>query len=361
MKSATSCSRPATFLYPQMLRFKPAWLALAMLAAGTTHSALHAHENTASYQADFEAPGFTPGSIHGQRGWSVDQGKAEIVSGAGVEGSAGLVLHPADPFSQARLSLKVDIGNGPLPFVDLKIRPVAGLVDRKDEMLDIDSARVGLFREPDAEEAACWVFDGDGNGGGIWVETPLRLAVDSVTGQVLSWHRLTVQMREAEQVWDLWIDGTLAASGIGFQVGKAAGAPVCILMGDHSAPVALDDLGLWASDALADPVTPDKSARTATVDASANVPLDTDSDGLPDVWERKYGLNPKDGSDSNADPDKDGLVNRDEFALKLDPRKTDLIADHLPPPRTDVFSQIQFPTIRRGKAVDFKKPFEIRN
>ena len=361
MKSATSCLRPASFPHSQMSRPKPAWLAVVMLAAGTNHSALHAQENVASYQADFEAPGFTPGSIHGQRGWSVDQGKAEIVGGAGVEASAGLVLHPAEPFSQARLSLKLDIGEAPLPFVDLKIRPVAGLVDRKDEMLDIDSARVGLFREPDAAAATCWVFDGDGKGGGLWVETALRLPVDPRSGQVLSWHRLTVQEHETEQVWDLWIDGVLAASNIGFQISKEEGAPVCILMGDHLAQVALDDLGLWASDPLAATADPDKSVKAEAVVESAVNPLDTDSDGLPDEWEKKYGLNPADGADSNADPDKDGLVNRDEFALKLDPRKADLIADHLPPPRTDVFSQIQFPTVRRGKAVDFKKPFEIRD
>jgi hypothetical protein len=65
MKSATSCSCPATLLSPQILQLKPAWLAVVMLAAGTNHSALHAQENVASYQADFEAPGFTPGSIHG--------------------------------------------------------------------------------------------------------------------------------------------------------------------------------------------------------------------------------------------------------------------------------------------------------
>ncbi len=48
---------------------------------------------------DFESPAFKPGNIHAQSGWSVDQGKAEITAGAGRDGSAGLVLAPADPFS----------------------------------------------------------------------------------------------------------------------------------------------------------------------------------------------------------------------------------------------------------------------
>jgi hypothetical protein len=62
MKFATICSRPATLLHPQMPRPKPAWLVLALLAAGT-NSPLNAQENTASYHAGFELPDYTVGSI----------------------------------------------------------------------------------------------------------------------------------------------------------------------------------------------------------------------------------------------------------------------------------------------------------
>lgn len=47
--------------------------------------------------------------------------------------------------------------------------------------------------------------------------------------------------------------------------------------------------------------------------------LDADADGLPDDWERKYGLNPNDPSDANADTDGDGFTNAEEFAAKTDP------------------------------------------
>lgn len=54
----------------------------------------------------------------------------------------------------------------------------------------------------------------------------------------------------------------------------------------------------------------------------ANDPLrDGDKDGLPDEWEKKYGLNPLDPSDAEKDSDGDGFSNIEEFManLKTDP------------------------------------------
>ena len=44
-----------------------------------------------------------------------------------------------------------------------------------------------------------------------------------------------------------------------------------------------------------------------------NLEGDSDSDGLPDWWERHYGLNLEDGSDAALDLDSDGLTNLEEF------------------------------------------------
>ena len=47
--------------------------------------------------------------------------------------------------------------------------------------------------------------------------------------------------------------------------------------------------------------------------------LDADGDGLPDEWEKKYGLNPSDAADAAADKDGDDFTNLEEYQAKTDP------------------------------------------
>lgn len=49
------------------------------------------------------------------------------------------------------------------------------------------------------------------------------------------------------------------------------------------------------------------------------VEVDTDGDGLPDEWEKKYGLNPNDPADADGDLDKDGFTNGEEYEAGTDP------------------------------------------
>jgi hypothetical protein len=50
-------------------------------------------------------------------------------------------------------------------------------------------------------------------------------------------------------------------------------------------------------------------------------PIDTDEDGMPDSWERRFGLNPRDSSDGAADKDHDGYTNLEEYLNNTDPKK----------------------------------------
>ncbi len=52
---------------------------------------------------------------------------------------------------------------------------------------------------------------------------------------------------------------------------------------------------------------------------------DSDNDGLPDDWEKKYGLNPNDASDATGDLNGDGYTNIEDFINGLNPKakKTD--------------------------------------
>jgi hypothetical protein len=46
---------------------------------------------------------------------------------------------------------------------------------------------------------------------------------------------------------------------------------------------------------------------------SEPAPRDSDSDGMPDEWEKKQGLNPDDPADGAADADNDGYTNLEEY------------------------------------------------
>ena len=54
---------------------------------------------------------------------------------------------------------------------------------------------------------------------------------------------------------------------------------------------------------------------------STSPPADSDDDGMPDAWERRHGLNPRDPSDGPADKDKDGYTNLEEYLNGTDPNK----------------------------------------
>ncbi len=49
--------------------------------------------------------------------------------------------------------------------------------------------------------------------------------------------------------------------------------------------------------------------------------LDSDNDGMPDAWEIKYGLNPKDSSDAIKDCNGDGYTNIEKYINGIDPKK----------------------------------------
>lgn len=49
------------------------------------------------------------------------------------------------------------------------------------------------------------------------------------------------------------------------------------------------------------------------------VVADSDGDGMPDEWEKKYGLDPNDPADASLDKDGDEFTNLEEFVAKTDP------------------------------------------
>lgn len=55
--------------------------------------------------------------------------------------------------------------------------------------------------------------------------------------------------------------------------------------------------------------------------------LDDDNDGLPDIWEIRYGLNAHNANDAALDSDRDGLNNRAEYEHHTNPNQSDTDRD----------------------------------
>ena len=75
---------------------------------------------------------------------------------------------------------------------------------------------------------------------------------------------------------------------------------------------------------------PDESKKCGIIDSQSDVggwpelkslpaPLDSDSDGMPDVWEKRYGFDPQDPSNTVKDTDNDGYTNIEEYLNGTDP------------------------------------------
>ena len=74
----------------------------------------------------------------------------------------------------------------------------------------------------------------------------------------------------------------------------------------------------------------DKSKKSGIIDSQKDVggwpelkslpaPHDSDKDGMPDEWEKQYGFDPSDASNSSKDKDGDGYTNIEEYLNGTDP------------------------------------------
>jgi hypothetical protein len=88
----------------------------------------------------------------------------------------------------------------------------------------------------------------------------------------------------------------------------------------------------WAFDSEGDheisirvPETGERPGAVRSIKIS--ISNDSDFDGAPDGWERRYRLDPKDPSDSTNDGDKDMLVNVAEFESRTNPNRRDTDGD----------------------------------
>jgi len=114
------------------------------------------------------------------------------------------------------------------------------------------------------------------------------------------------------------------------QEGQAAGAPAAA----PSAPSNQTSGGAAAMSAGAGAPAPALPTLADGTNcwwiAEGRSPADTDMDGMPDAWERVFGLDPLDPSDAASDHDRDGLTALEEFLNRTHPRRRDTDGDGMP-------------------------------
>lgn len=101
--------------------------------------------------------------------------------------------------------------------------------------------------------------------------------------------------------------------------------------------------------------TPECPYCHAKQEAEKVVVLDADNDGLPDEWEKKYGLNVNDAADATKDSDGDGFTNTQEFEAKTDPTDRKDHPDYLN------YLKVQTPLKETYMPIVFRKANKIPN
>jgi hypothetical protein len=128
----------------------------------------------------------------------------------------------------------------------------------------------------------------------------------------------------------LYVDGVVDATGFTWVDPYSATVTTTSLGGIQRALKSnwvtgqIDEVSLWNLALTATDV-----AALAAADNVLEVIEDADSDGLPDAWERKFGLDPDNAGDAALDGDDDLLSNLQEFAAGTNPTLQDTDGDSL--------------------------------
>lgn len=234
------------------------------------------------YLVGFESSeGFSSGSLHLQRGWSVWAGDVQIGTAGAHAGSWGATVGAGGRTTQG-----FAVNTAAVVFIDLYALPAAAAAAGDSSVVQTESAQVG-FQLTNGQGQ---VYSFDGVGANQWLPTGVRFSVNG-SNQATDWLRLTIRADYTHQKWDLYVNGVLADYDLAFTSNTETALRLLALSASAGASAAFDELKVQTTNPLF---------------------TDADKDGMPDAWETAFGLNTA-ADDRNSDPDGDGFTNIEEY------------------------------------------------
>lgn len=258
-----------------------------------------ANEISLPYTTSFEsADGIVSGPLSAQANWSSNNGVL-VTTALAHWGRQSIVL----PASSSPLRASLSFGAAPdasVVFADFYALPTAS--NTPEAFVEVEGARMA-FVQAGVGRAELYLFNGDGQGGGIWEGTGSFLPVDG-NHQSATWLRLTVREDFSLKRWSLYLDSELVAGDKGLIDATKAGVSRLTLISQKAGASAFDDLLVGFDNPLF---------------------VDNNNNGVEDMREAARGLR----SDDNHSLSR--LASQPDTADPVDPADPDLPAP-LPPP-----------------------------
>ncbi len=244
--------------------------------------------------------GFSLGNLDGQGDWFVETGTSVVQNAESMYGTQAVRLDPG-----ATIGVPIS-GGGSVVWIDAFVR-TGGTTNVPSLAAMGERSSVVYFGSSDGVQP----LDGDGSGSGVF----LTLSPPATLSPT-EWRRITLRQDYTAHTWDLYIDGSLRASGLGFKDNTIS---------------SLSGLRQY-------------SEETAYLDAVSATTVgltdDSDSDQLSDLDEVKiYGTDP-----NRPDSDSDGKLDGDEVAAGTSPTDPDS-RFHASVAYSDTQVSVQFSTV----------------